>query len=123
MANTGPPVRIEGRRRNPALPTDIQGEPVVSDLERAGLILGCDPGRLADAMAAAGLPPWGEHASGAAVFRWPELCQAARDHLRISTPATRPTVAAYRARRQAKQERKRQAVKQPRPPGPGQAGG
>jgi hypothetical protein len=104
MARTGPPLRTD-RNSHQALGVDTLSEPVVSTLERAGLALGCDPDRLTDAVAAAGLPPWGRHASGATVYRWPELVAVARDHLGIPVPATRPTLAEYRARELARKER------------------
>jgi hypothetical protein len=53
-------------------------QPLVSDVPRAARLLGCEPDRLEDAVAAAGLAPWGEAASGVPVWRWPELCEAAR---------------------------------------------
>ena len=64
-------------------------------------MLGCEPDRLEDAVAAAGLAPWGEAASGAAVYRWPELCRAAAG-VGIPTPRTRPTLDEYHQRRRAK---------------------
>jgi hypothetical protein len=111
MARTGPTLRTP-EQSNTSLGTDAQVEPIVATLSRAGELLGCDPARLADAVGAVGLAPWGQHADGAAVWRWPELVAAARDHLGIPVPATRPTLAEYRARVEAKRER--QQAKQAR---------
>jgi hypothetical protein len=102
MGRTGPPLQTD-QDSIKALGTTFS-EPVVSDLDRAGRMLGCPPDRLEDAVAAAGLAPWGEAASGAAVFRWPELLEAAAA-AGIQVPKTRPTLAAYHERRQAKRER------------------
>ena len=103
MGRTGPPLQSDQDSIR-ALGTTFS-EPVVADLERAAHMLGCEPDRLEDAVAAAGLAPWGEAASGDAVFRWPELCEAAAA-VGIQVPRTRPTLAAYHERRQAKAKAK-----------------
>jgi hypothetical protein len=105
LGRTGPPLQTD-QDSIKALGTTFS-EPVVADLARAAHMLGCQPDRLLDAVAAAGLPPWGRHASGATVYRWPELCEVAAD-AGIQVPKTRPTLAAYHERRQAKRTRLQQ---------------
>jgi hypothetical protein len=100
MGRTGPPLRTDQASIH-ALGIDTLSEPIVSDLRRAGQLLRCDPDRLEDAVDAAQLAPWGAHASGLPVWRWPELCEAAAA-VGIQVPRTRPTLAAYRQRRRAK---------------------
>jgi hypothetical protein len=60
-------------------PKHRAGDPVVSTLERAAHLFRLELDQLVDAVAAAGLAPWGRHASGAAVYRWPELVGVAQD--------------------------------------------
>ena len=91
-----------------ALGSNPLTEPIVSDLERAARILDCEPGQLVNAVAAAGLEPWGRAASGAAVYRWPELCEAAREHAGIATPRTRPTMHGWRTRPAVQPKKKAQ---------------
>jgi hypothetical protein len=55
------------------------GWPIVSTLQRAAGMFGLEPGRLAAAVAAAGLRPWGLHADGSAVYRFMELAAVARE--------------------------------------------
>jgi hypothetical protein len=55
-----------------------EGVPVVADIPRAAFILDLDPERLAHAVQAAGLEPWGTHASGLPVWRWGQLLELAR---------------------------------------------
>jgi hypothetical protein len=62
-----------------ARPLGQLGEPLVSTTDRAADMLGVDPGRLAAAVGARQLPAWGQHASGAAVYRWDELNELARE--------------------------------------------
>jgi hypothetical protein len=107
MANYGPPTRKAGYSAHQDLNNAGMAEPVVSTLDRASLALGCDPAQLAQAVQAAGLPVWARHADGSDCFRWPELVEAARDHLGIRVPVTRPTLAAWQVKRQAKRERQR----------------
>jgi len=93
---SGPPTQARKRTAKGhglALGVSPLGEPVVSTLERAAGILGCEPPRLAEALA--GLEPWGQHASGQPVWRWPELCAAAAA-AGIKAPTIRPTLAAWR---------------------------
>jgi hypothetical protein len=61
------------------------GQPIVSTTDRAALLFGLDGGRLAGAVAAAGLSPWGRHASGAAVYRWADLVAVAQ-RLGVNVP-------------------------------------
>ena len=100
MGRTGPPLQTDQDSIR-ALGTTFS-EPVVADLERAAHMLGCEPDRLEDAVVAAGLAPWGEAASGATVYRWPELLEAAAAG--IPVPKARPTMAEYHQRRQAKRD-------------------
>ena len=95
---TGPPTRRK-RGHGLALGMSPMTEPVVATLERAAHLLDCEPGQLADALAA--LEPWGTHASGADVWRWPELVEAA-GRAGIQVPETRPTMAAWKAMRRRK---------------------
>jgi hypothetical protein len=105
MGRTGPPLQSD-QDSIKALGTTFS-EPVVADLQRAGRMLGCDPDRLADAVDAAGLAPWGEAAGGVPVWRWPELCEAAAG-VGIQVPRTRPTLREYHQRREAKRSRTQQ---------------
>jgi hypothetical protein len=100
----GPPTRFKPKGHGLGPSEAPLAEPVVCDLGRAAVLLDCEPGQLADAVTAAGLDSWGSHASGAAVYRWPELCQAAA-RAGIPTPTTRPTMADWRHQREAKRER------------------
>jgi hypothetical protein len=60
-------------------PTHPEGVPVVSTIDRAAAMLGLEPGRLAQAVAQAGVPVWGHHATGVVVHRWVELLDVARE--------------------------------------------
>lgn len=51
----------------------------MSDVERASELLGVQVHQLAAAIRHAGLVPWGLHHSGAEVFRFQELVEAAKD--------------------------------------------
>ena len=59
--------------------TPPAGQPIVATVGRAGELLDVDPDRLAQAIMAARLVPWGEHATGAPVFRWGALCTLAAE--------------------------------------------
>jgi hypothetical protein len=102
MGRTGPPLQTDQDSIR-ALGTTFS-EPVVSTLGRASTMLQVPLGRLEDAVVAAGLAPWGEAAGGVPVYRWPELCEAAAA-TGIPVPRTRPTLAAYHERREAKRSR------------------
>lgn len=78
------------------------GEPLVSDVARAAGILGCDPGRLAAAVSTRQLQPWGQHNSGADVFRWDELYELARELGMVAGESP-----AERRRRQYEQRQRR----------------
>jgi hypothetical protein len=109
VSRTGPPTQARkhtAKGHGLRLGAAPLGEPVVATLERAAYLLDCEPARLAEALD--GLEPWGSHASGQPVWRWPELCQAA-NQAGIPAPTTRPTLADWRQYRaaQGKRERKR----------------
>jgi hypothetical protein len=56
------------------------GQPLVSKVDsRAAVLLGVDVGRLAVAVEAAGLVPWGQHSDGNPVYRWRELVALAKE--------------------------------------------
>jgi hypothetical protein len=57
--------------------TTVADQPLVAHLERAALMLKLEPQALEAAVDRAGLQPWGEHAQGMEVYRWPELLEAA----------------------------------------------
>jgi hypothetical protein len=59
--------------------TPPAGQPIVATVGRAGELLDVDSQRLAQAVKAARLVPWGEHASGAPVFQWGALCALAAE--------------------------------------------
>jgi hypothetical protein len=117
MARRTPPLRPAGAGLV-GLGIDALAEPLVSTASRAATMLGCEPAQLVTAAATAGLEPWGRHANGAAVYRWPELCRAAAA-AGIPTPSTRPTLAEYHERREQRRTRKQtgeQARRQARRP-------
>jgi hypothetical protein len=74
--------RSQGRDQ----PVHPEGVPLVSTTDRAGVLLGIPADQLGPAIAAAGLRPWGEHACGQPVWRWPELIAVARN-LGVEPPA------------------------------------
>lgn len=87
----------------------ITGSPIVSTVDQAGAMLGVDPGRLAQAVATAGLAEWGRHHCGEAVFRWGELVELAQ-HLGAMVPGY-PNAQRLRAKQdrgRANRYRKRQ---------------
>jgi len=88
------------------------GEPLVSTTDRAAEMLGVDPGRLAGAIGAKQLQPWGRHASGDPVFRWDALFELARELGAVvgESPAER-----RRRQHQQRQERGRRTRYQGRP--------
>jgi hypothetical protein len=67
-------------------PVHPEGVPLVSTADRAGELLGIPTDQLDPAIAAAGLRPWGRHACGQPVWRWPELLAVARS-LGVQPPA------------------------------------
>jgi hypothetical protein len=78
-----------------------EATPLVSDTPRAAALLGLEVGDLEAAVAQAQLPVWGTTASGAVVYRWPALLEAAvaaglpvperREHTWRRRPAVVPT--------------------------------
>jgi hypothetical protein len=77
---------MAGRSQGRNLPVHPEGVPLVSATGRTGKLLGIPADQLAPAIAAAGLRPWGEHACGQPVWRWPELLTVARG-LGVQPPA------------------------------------
>jgi hypothetical protein len=67
----------DGGGAMPRSKTPPAGQPIVSTVGRAAELLELDTGRLASAVEAAQLPPWGRHASGEPVYRWGRLCALA----------------------------------------------
>jgi hypothetical protein len=55
------------------------GEPLVATTAAASEMLGAAPARLAAAVTASQLQPWGTHASGDPVYRWDDLYELARE--------------------------------------------
>lgn len=52
-------------------------QPLVAHLERASALLGIEPEALEAAVSTTGLEAWGRHASGAPVYAWDRLLEAA----------------------------------------------
>jgi hypothetical protein len=99
------------------------GVPIVSTIERCAELLKLEPGRLAAAVAAARLEPWGRHASGAPVWRWRELTELGQQ-LGGQVPAA--LAHAWRRHQYGAADRgraNRQKRKPTRTPGPGRVGG
>ena len=98
--------------------TPPAGEPIVSTIERAALLLRLEPERLARAVEAAQLRPWGCHAAGQPVYKWDRLCAVAAE-----LGSTIPARFAHAWRQyQESADRGRATRKASKQPGPGQAG-
>jgi hypothetical protein len=77
---------MAGRLKGRSLGIHPEGVPLVSTTDRASELLGIPADQLTQAITAAGLCPWGEHACGQPVWRWPELLTVARS-LGVEPPA------------------------------------
>jgi hypothetical protein len=99
----------QSKRRTPA-----PGEPIVSTIERAAELLCLEPERLAQAVEAARLRPWGCHAAGQPVYKWDRLCSVAVE-LGATLPPRWQHSWSYEAAGRGRESRYGKARKQPNP--------